>query len=187
MKTVGQFVEEAVDLTGRGLYREAVAPTCAAIGATARKAFEKETLSEMDYKKFLKENWELIAFMGMRRALPLPLNIPFGLKRIVPTFNVHHGAEEITLMVIRETLRLGKMPGQFDFNSAGVFEVKDNKLLLPSALVCGLLGSVIFHPVNKDENISDKYWISISDFKMFISELWGKRDLAERIMKFYLE
>jgi hypothetical protein len=31
------------------------------------------------------------------------------------------------------------------------------------------------------------YWISISDFKMFISELFGRQDLAERIMKFYLE
>lgn len=187
MKTIGQLVEEAVDFMGRGLYVEAFVPTCEAIGETVKKAFEKEASTEMDYKKFLAENWELISFMGMRRALPLPMNIPFGLKRIVPSFNVHHGAEEIILMLMQETLANGKMPAEFAFNRAGVFEIKNEKLLLPSALVCGLLGSVIFHPVNKDQTIPDKYWINISDFKMFISELWGRRDLAERIMKFYLE
>lgn len=186
MKTVGQFVEEAVDFMGRGLYREAFLPTSAAIGATAQKASGKEDLSNADYEKFLAENWELIAFMGMRRALPLPMNIPFGLKRIVPTFNVHHGAEEIISLVVGETLKNGKLPAHFDFNTTGVFEIKNGKLLLPSASVCGLLGSVIFHPANEDEIISDKYWINISDFKMFISELWGRRDLAERIMRFYL-
>lgn len=187
MNTIGKIVGEAVDFMGRGFYREAFVPTCTAIGETAKKAYEKEKASELDYKKFLKENWELISFMGMRRALPLPMNVPFGLKRIIPAFNVHHGAEEIILLAIQETLSSGRLPSEFAFNRAGVFEIKNGKLLLPSALVCGLLGSVIFHPANKNETIDDKYWINISDFKMFISELWGRRDLAERIMKFYLE
>ena len=89
---------------------------------------------------------------------------------------------------MRETLRFGRMPAEFAFNSTGRFEVKNGKmLLLPPGLVNGLLGSVIFHPVNRDEIIGEKYWMNISDFKMFISELWGRNDLAERIMKFYLE
>ena len=187
MKTVGEFVQEAVDFMNSGAYRQAVLPCALAIEATAKKVFEKESVSETDYKRYLKENWELIKFMGMARALPLPMNIPFGLKRIVPSFNVHHGAEEIILFVLRETMKFGKMPAEFAFNSEGKFEIKDNKLLLPRGLVNGLLGSVIFQPINKDETIGDKHWMSISDFKMFISELWGRHDLAERIMKFYLE
>lgn len=187
MNTVGEYVQEAADFMNSGSYRLAVAPTAMAMDATIRKAVGKETLSEDDYKRFLKENWQLITFMGMPRALPLPLNIPFALKRIVPTFNVLHGAEEIILLVISQSLAIGKLPPAFAFNSNGKFEVKSGKLLLPIGLVTGLLGSVIFHPTNKDEVIGDKYWISISDFKMFISELWGRDDLAERIMKFYLE
>lgn len=187
MKTVGEYVQEAADFMNSGSYQLAVAPTALAIDATIRKASGKDSLSEDDYKRFLKENWPLITFMGMPRALPLPLNIPFQLKRIVPTFNVLQGAEEIVQLVISQTLKFGRMPAQFAFNSTGKFEVKRGKLLLPIGLVSGLLGSVIFHPSNKDESIGDKYWISISDFKMFISELWGRADLAERIMKFYLE
>ena len=187
MATVGEFVQEAVDFMNSGFALRAALPTARAIEATVRKSLEKDALSEEDFKRFLKQNWQLIVFMGMPRALPLPMNIPFGLKRIFPAFNVHHGAEEIVLLIIRETLKFGNIPAQFAFNSVGRFEIKSGKLHLPPGLINGLLGSVIFHPVNKDETIGEKYWMNISDFKMFISELWGRADLAERIRKFYLE
>jgi len=187
MNTVGEYVQEAADFMNSGSFQRAVAPTARAIEATLQKSLEKENLSEDDFRRYIKQNWSLITFMGMPRALPLPMNVPFGLKRIFSTFNVHHGAEEIILLVIRETLKFGRMPSEFTFNSTGSFEIKGNKLLLPRGLVNGLLGSVIFHPTNKNETIGEKYWMNISDFKMFISELWGRQDLAERIMKFYLE
>ncbi len=187
MKTVGELVREAMDLVDRGFYEQAFVPAAAAIFETARKNFEKDELASDDYRRFLKENWQLISFMGMGSALPLPVNIPFGFKRIVPEFNIHHGAEEIIFYVISQTLRLNKLPDTIALNNKGIFEIKNNRLLLPKAVVSGLLGSVIFHPSNKDEVIGDKYWMSISDFKMFVSELWGRADLAERIMKFYLE
>ena len=187
MKKIGELVQESIDFMNSGNYGRAVLPCALAIDETVKKVLGKEAVSEDDFKRFLKQNWELIAFMGMSRALPLPLNLPFELKRIVPQFNIHHGAEEIILLVLRQTMRFGKMPAEFDFNSGGTFEIKQGKLLLPSGLVNGLLGSVIFNEVNKDESIGEKYWMSISDFKMFISELWGRQDLAERIRKFYLE
>lgn len=187
MATVGELVQEAIDFTNSGAKTSAVLPTARAIEATILKSLEKDAATEDDLKRFLKQNWQLIVFMGMPRALPLPMNIPFGLKRIVPQFNVHHGAEEIVLLILRETLKTGRMPAAFAFNSAGSFEIKAGKLMLPPGLINGLLGSVIFHQTNKNETIGKKYWMNISDFKMFISELWGRADLAERIMKFYLE
>jgi hypothetical protein len=115
------------------------------------------------------------------------MNIPFGLKRLVPQFNVHHGAEEIVLLVILQTLKLNRLPNVFAVNSRGIFEIKEDKLFLPIGLINGLLGSIIFNPANQNEKIGKNYWISIADFKMFISELWGRSDLAARIMRFYLE
>lgn len=182
MKTVGALVQEAVDFMNAGSYEAAFVPTCAAINETAKKTFDAE-----NYQRFIRENWQLISFMGLPRALPLPLNIPFALKRIVPSFNSHHGAKEIIFHLVQQTLATGKMPSSFAFASTDIFEIKKNKLLIPLSLLGGLLGVVIVQSVNRDEIIDEKYWMNIADFKMFISELWGRIDLAERIMRFYLE
>lgn len=185
--TVGKNVREAVDFMEKGLAEIAFAKACAAISETIRKAVGKTDLSEGDYQRFIRENWQLISFMSLPQALPLPLDIPFKLKRITPRFNIHHGAEDIISLVITQTLYIGKLPSEFAFNSNGFFEVKDNKFFLPNTLLGGLLGIVIVQPINKDETVPDKYWMNIADFKMFTSELWGRIDLAERIMKFQLE
>lgn len=184
---VGEKIQEAVDLMERGLNEVAFAALCTAISETIKKSVGKNDLADSDYQHFIKENWQLIPFMSLPEALPLPLNVPFGLKRIVPRFNVHHGAEEIILLVINQTLMTGRLPTSFAINSNSAFEVKDNKCFLPNTLLGGLVGIVIVQPINKDEIIPDKYWINISGFKMFVSELWGRVDLAERIMKFQLE
>ena len=182
MKTVGQLVQEAIDFMNAGSYEAAFVPICAAINETAKRVFETE-----NHQRFIKENWQLISFMGLPRALPLPLNIPFALKRIVPSFNSHHGAKEIIFHLVQQTLATGKMPAHFAFAATDVFEIKRNKLLIPLSLLGGLLGVVIVQPANRDEIIDEKYWMNIADFKMFISELWGRIDLAQRIMRFYLE
>jgi len=184
--SVGQLVQEAIELMNQGLYDHAFVPTAKAISETVAKDSGDPVPPAASIEKFLRSNFHLITFMGMPRALPLALNIPFGLKRLVPQFNVHHGAQEIIALIVTETLKFGRLPAVFELGSSGAFEIKGGKLLLPSGIVCGLLGSVIFHPVNAGESIDDELWISISDFKMFVSELFGRKDLAERIMKFYL-
>jgi hypothetical protein len=184
MSTVGQFVQEAIDLTNSGSNRQAFVPTARAIEQTIKKKGEES--SHFAIETFIKEHWPLITFMGMPRSLPLPMNIPFAFKRIEPRFNVHHGAIEIVSLAVNNTLDQNQLPAVFGINSSGQFEIKGGKMLLPNGTMCGLLGSVIFHPLNTGEAINDESWISISDFKMFVSELFGRKDLAERIMKFYL-
>ncbi len=184
---IGEYIQEGIDFSDRGLYSLAFFSTCAALNETLKKVNEKDSLNEEDFRRFIKENWELISFMCLPRALPLPLNVPFGVKRIDPKFNVHHGAEEIVLLLMLRTIAKGKLPEEFSFHAEPGFEVKQGKLFVPHTLVTGLLGIAVVHPVNKDESISDKYWINISDFKMFVSELWGRIDLAVRVRRFYLE
>ena len=179
MKTVGDLVRESIDYMNSGLAQYAIVPAASAIDETAKDVGGSE--------KFIKENWDLIAFMGLPRALPLPMNISFGAKRIIPQLGGNADAREITAFAIGETMKIGNLPNVFSFTPNGEFDLKDNKLLLPESLIFGLLGSVILHPENKTQEIGDQYWMNISDFKMFISELWGRRDLAERIRKFYLE
>jgi len=185
MFSVGESVQEAIELTNHGFFDRAYLPAANAIAGTVAKVTGGDGQSEIALQRFVKDNFELLTFMGMPRALPLPLNIPFKIKRVMPTFNVLHGAEEIVTLAIIQTLKFGRLPDVVTVGSTGEFEVSKGKLRLPSGLICGLLGTVIFQPENAGETIGEECWISISDFKMFVSELFGRRDLVERIMKFY--
>jgi hypothetical protein len=184
MNEVGKIIEQVIDLMNSGSYEAAMLPTAKAIEATAGKVVGKETVGDLSIERFVRDNWRFITFIGMPRALPLPMNVPFAFKRIMPTFNSYHGALEIVSMAVNQTLQTGRIPPEFAFNSNGIFEVKD-KLLLPRGLVWGLLGGVIFSPANADETIGEDYWINIADFRMFVSELFGRQDLVERIIKFH--
>jgi len=184
--STGENVQQAIELMAKGSYDLAYLHAANAVTLTINKADGTDGISELATQRYIKENFELISFMGMPNALPLPLDIPFKVKRMIPAFNVLHGAEEIVTLMLIETIKFGRMPDVFAAGSSGKFEVRGGRLCLPSGLVCGLLGSVIFDPVNAGEQIAEECWISISDFKMFVSELFGRRDLAQRIMKFYL-
>lgn len=186
MKTVSSLVQETVDFTDRGLFEIAFVYVCAAVAETVKKVFEKENLNELDYKRFLEENHKLISFMGVPNVLP-EIENSACLPNSVPSLRTSYPVADFLFQVVHQTAVSGKLPASFVFNSNISSETNAGKILLPANLIWGLLASVIFHPVNKDEKIPDKYWFSLADFKMFISELWGRRDLAEKVMKFYLE
>ncbi len=185
MKQVGELIQETIEAMESGATESAFAATCAAVEETLKKSLEIDRLSNGDYQKFIKRHWQLLAFTGLPRALPMPLDVDFKLKTILHGFNVS-GAEELVLHLVRQTAAMGRLPAQFKFYSGSAFEVRGNQIFIPVSLIGGLVGIVIFQPVNKGESVPDKYWINVSDFKMFISEFWGRIDLAERIMNFYL-
>lgn len=56
-------------------------------------------------------------------------------------------------------------------------------LVLNQGLVWGLLAAVVTSPLNKSETVPESYWLTIGTFKMFVSEWWGRLDLAKRIVK----
>jgi len=185
MKQVGELIQEAIEAMENGATETAFALSCAAVKATLKKSLTTDDLTNGDYQNFIKQHWRLLAFMALPRALPMPLAVDFGLKKIVHGFNIS-GAEQLIFHLIRQTVALGRLPAQFKFHSGATFEIRNDQLLIPATLIGGLVGIVIFQPANRGETVPDKYWINISDFKMFISELWGRIDLAERIMNFYL-
>jgi len=185
MKQVGELVREAIEAMENGATETAFALSCAAVERTLKKSSETDDLTNGDYQNFIKQHWRLLSFMGLPRALPLPLDVDFGLKRIIHGFNLS-GAEALVFHLVRQTALMGKLPAQFKFHSGAAFEIRNNQIFIPASLIGGLVGIVIFQPVNEGETVPDKYWINVSDFKMFISEFWGRIDLAERIMNFYL-
>ena len=185
MKTIGQLVEETLDYTDRGLLEAAFLPACEALRQTAETVYANENSAEPEFQRFVRENWRLISFMGIPRRDSIPPNLPFGLRRAVPSFNIPNIYEEIVIYAVRQTLATHRIPLELGFNDFGGTEIEKDKLMLPKSLLFALLGSVVFNPVNKDETVADRYWLNIWDFKMFISELWGRKDLAERVIKLY--
>jgi len=185
MKQVGELIRETIEAMESGATESAFALSCAAVEETLKKSLEIDRLSNGDYQKFIKQHWQLLAFTGLPRALPIPLDVDFKFKSILHGFNVS-GAEELVLHLVRQTAAMGRTPAQFKFHSGVGFEIRGQQIFIPASLIGGLVGIVIFQPANKGESVPDKYWINVSDFKMFISEFWGRIDLAERIMNFYL-
>jgi hypothetical protein len=97
------------------------------------------------------------------------------------------GIEDIIYHVIRCSLI------HSDENAAKIVWNKDialgqdqhGNLVLNENLVWGLVSAVVFAPVKKGETIPETYWLRIREFRNFIPELWGRIDLAKRIVKFY--
>jgi hypothetical protein len=187
MSTVGQLVRETIDLTDRGLHQQAFYPAVQAIKATLEKASNGAVFSDQDLKNFLNDSWQIISMIGMPQSPQLPPDLSSLMRQNAQFFVVERSIAETVFYIIRQTILIGGLPLEFAVNTNPNFEFKVGKLFLPVGLVNGLLGSVIFHPANSDEQIEDKYWFNFAGFKMFISEFWGRRDLAERIIKFHLE
>ena len=185
MPTIGELVQESMDLSDRGLLEQAFLPTCRALEATAKKEFEQGILPAPDYQEFIRNHWRLINFAGIPAMSSIPPDLPFRLRRAIPSFNVPNVLKEIIIFTVRQTLGTSRLPIEIAFNRMGGIEVKNDKLLLPTSLMFALLATVVFHPLNKDEKIPDRYWLNVRDFKMFVSELWGREDLSERIMNLY--
>ena len=187
MKTIGEKVQEAIDFMESGLYENAFRVACFALEATMQKSLEKDELSLPDYKNFVNKHWDLISFMCLPGVNSHYLETNFTIREISLNPHRDYTVKEIVSFFITYMLKNGKLPANIAFSSKTNFEKTDGKLLVPHTLVSGLVGLVVVHPVNKNECVPDKYWINISDFKMFASELWGRIDLAERVRKFYRE
>lgn len=187
MKTIGELVEETIYLAERSLYEQAFVTACDALQRTAQIVYQDETLPEPVFQRFIRDNWRLISFMGTPEIDEIPPDFPFRLRRALPSFNVADISQEIVIFSVRQTLATKRIPLEIGFHKSGKMAVATDKLLFPQNVVFGLLGSVVFHSANKNEKVSDKHWMNIGSFQMFISELWGRQDLAQRILDFYTE
>ena len=185
MKTIGELVRETIDLSDRNLIEGAFVPLCDALDQTAQKIYRAEDSPESEFQRFINENWRLISFMGIPQTETLPTNLPFGVRRAIASLNSPKVVEELVVFTVRQTLATRRLPLEIGFNNIAKYAVENDKFLFPESLFFALLGNVVLHPANKNETTDDKYWIHIWDFKMFISELWGRKDIAERVMKIY--
>lgn len=185
MKTIGELLEGTLNLTSQGLLELAFTPVCEALNQTAKKLYPEEIAAEPAFQRFIKDNWGLIKFMGIPHSDSIPTNLPFGVRRAVASLNMPHLDQEIVIYMVRQILHTRRFPPEIGFHKSIQVNIEDGKLMFPNSLIFALIGCVVFNPINKDEKISELYWINIRGFQMFISELWGRDDLVKRIMNLY--
>jgi hypothetical protein len=185
MTTLGKLIEQTIEYGDRGLFELAFVPACEAVRQTADKLYQGDSTAEPEFQRFLRQNWRIISLMAITRDLQIPADIPVAVRQAIPGNAVANSAEELVIYTVRQTLAMKRMPLAVGFNRRGGMVVEGEKLLMPKSLIFAMLAAVIVNPINKDETIADKYWLNMWDFKMFISELWGREDLPERIIKLY--
>ncbi len=186
MKTIGKIIQESIDLMERGLNEKAFVKAALAYGQTIKKDLDKDELILFDHKNFVDEQWDLIAFMCFPHSKSPYLDVQFIIKDISLNPRRSYTIKEVLVYLLTYAIKNKRLPPEISFYTGIDFQKENDDLLIPSTLVGGLLALLVVQPINKDEKISDKYWINISDFKMFVSELWGRIDIAKRVRKFYL-
>lgn len=184
---VGTLVKEAADLNEAGRSSEAFLKACLALRETVVKISGSDDPRLPELRNVIDEYWELIRFMSFPGIESPYVDLPIVIREISLNPRRQYTTKEIVLHLVSQSLRSGMMPEGFGFTGSIHFEKKGETLLIPVTLISGLLAFSVVHPMNESEQVPEKYWISISDFKMFISEFWGRMDLAVRIRKFYLD
>lgn len=184
MSKIGQMVKETIDFSNNTVQTLSFTKACEAFNETAKKNFGKDNISENEYANFYKENWWLINLIGLPGSFPVEDEIVETAKTKIFMMGTIYKIEDIILYLVKKNLKTRGLPMGFEFHNLSIFELEENKVMIPKQLIYGILGAVVFNPINKDEEIEENYWIGFGGYKMFVSELWGRMDLAERAMKY---
>lgn len=187
MVSVGRRVQEAIDHMGKGEIALALTPACIALDVTSQRYVGASHSSRAHFKQFVQDHLWLITYMGFPGLMASTVRVPFTHPDLKPDASGTVGLEDIIYHVIRCSLvHSDEKAAKIVWNKViALGQDQSGNLVLSESLVWGLLGAVIFSPVNKAETVPDTYWFSIADFKMFVSELWGRLDLAKRVVKIY--
>jgi hypothetical protein len=185
MTDIGNQIEKTIELGDRGLFELAFVSACEAVSLTAEKLYGDSEIGEPPFQRFMRDNWRIISLLAITRDLQIPADIPLKVRQSVPGNLMGNSAEQLVIYAVRQTLAMKRMPISLGFLKRGSVKVEGEKLLLPKSLIFAMLTSVIINPINKNESVEDKYWLNMWDFKMFISELWGREDLLKRVIDLY--
>ena len=161
-----------------GRHDVALALACSAVDATAAKTENKNWNNNKRYKSFLQKNMRIITTVGFpgisaNGIKTKCINVP-GLKT---DKNGMVGIEAIIYHIIRcGLLHQCEIDSRIEFTEKTFLGDFNEKFKIPSALVFGLLMSVILNEANKEESSNEGYFISFGGVKKDLNSLWGKQN-----------
>ena len=188
MIAVGRRIQEAIDHMGKGETMLALTPACIALDITSQRHAGLKRSSRSSFKRFVQENLWLITYVGFPGLMASTVRVPFVHPDVKPDAAGCVGIEDIIYHVIRCSLiHSDEKNSKIRWNDAIALGLdQDGNLVLNNGLIWGLVSAVVFSPSNKDESVPEQYWLQVGMFRMFISELWGRIDLAKKFVKFHI-
>lgn len=184
MITIGDRIKEAIDYMNKGQIEHALTPTCIALDLTAKKVANKNISAKSDYKNFVSSYMWLITYMGLPSVMANSVKVKFLHPDIKSDAGGCCGIEDVVYHTIRcGLIHSTGLDSKIQWSEEVILgtDVSGN-LTISNKFIWGLIGAIVFCPENHDESIDETYWISIDNFKFFIQEVWGRVDLAKRVI-----
>ena len=168
----------------KGQIEHALTPTCIALDLTAKKVAGKDRSAKSDYKNFVSSYMWLITYMGLPNVMANAVKVTFSHPDIKNDTSGCCGIEDIVYHVMRcGLLHSTGLDSKIQWSEDVILGTDaSGNLTISNKFIWGLIGSIVFCPENKSESIDETYWISIDNFKFFIQEVWGRVDLAKRVI-----
>lgn len=147
---------------------------CAAIDVTAVREYKQK--GKASYKRFVHENLRLITNVAFGGKEILNINLGYEHPDIRKLDNGMSPIEDVVYHAVRCGLYHNAcLPENLKFSDEGVIGVDEGSLILPAALVYGLMVAVIVAPVNKDESSPKASVLNLGTFPIPTAKLWGRR------------
>jgi len=185
MLSVGQRIQEAIDHMGKGEIMRALTPACIALDITSQRHAGAKRSGRAIFKRFVTEHMWLISYLGFPGLMSSIVRVPFSHPDVKPDAAGTVGIDDIVYHIIRcGLIHSDETSAKIVWSSALALGLDNHgNLVLHQDLVWALIATVVFAPVNKSESVPETYWIQIGGFKSFVSEYWGRIDLAKRIVQ----
>lgn len=192
--TIGDRVKHAIEEINRGHYLIALEHASIAIDMTAKKLYKSKLSGRKIYTDLLEKYYwilELMSFQGINLPDSKFGNIPFEWRedQIIEEPNY----KDILYHIVRCGLIHGEPPGSVDlvFDPHDIIFIKDKLLHIPSRVIWGLLGIVVFCSANTSGNTAQNCFFTIDEsknhHKFIIDDVWGREDLLLPIYENYLK
>lgn len=174
---IGKFISSAIENYHNGNYSVALALTCSAVDATAKKLYPTLNNNER-IKKFIQQNMRIVSFFGLPGISTGGLRIKCdSIPEIKKDKNNLAGLEDIIYYAIRCSLIHECEPDpRIEFINKTRLGDLDDKFTLPSQIIWGLIFSVVLSETNINEKLDGPVDLNILGDEYKLDELWGKKE-----------
>lgn len=173
--SIGKRVSEAIDKMEANDPEGALFQICAAVEVTAQAEIGKP--GKGSFKAFIHQNLGLITRIASGRGSILNLHLKYDHPKVTKTPEGLVSIQEIFYHVVRCGLyHEAGLPADLRFTDEGQYRVDQGILVVPSALIYGLVTAVVVSPANRNETARKELVLNLGNFPVPLSKLWGRRD-----------